>query len=450
LRKIQVNIVNLKKLLTNTYCLLFLSVVQTVLKKREFLWAIYDFADTIFSMNVVSLYFPLLIVSDLGGKDIHVGIANSVSQLLVVFAAPILGIISDRSGKRMNFFIATALITTIGTIAIGLTAKLGVILPVIIMFIIANFFYQLSLTFYNSLLPRVGHSSRWGKISGLGTALGYLGSIIGMALVMPFNEGMFFKWQTPISAGGHIATFIPTAILFSIFALPTILYFTSDELRTKYPRDKSKAHPFRKIIDTFRDTKSFPGIRRFIIARFFFQEGVETTIVFMAIFAEKAMAMPDNAKILFFVIATTAAVIGSFLWGRITDSIGHHRALMLVLAGWIIGLAILALFPYRNVFWAVGCWLGIMLGGVWTTSRPYLLRLAPADKVGRFFGLYSLSGKAAAVVGPLVWGLVILFVERWSEQLAYRSAVVSMAVLVAIGFVLLAPNSKIFFRKSKL
>ncbi len=222
---------------------------------REFVWAMYDFADTIFSMNIVSLYFPLLIVSDLGAEDIYVGAANSVSQIAVVFLAPLLGTISDRSGKRMSFFITFAAITAVATAAMMFTGKAQMLWGTLIVFFVANLSYQLSLTFYNSLLPRVCSAERWGKVSGLGTALGYVGSIVGMAMVMPFNTGKIFGIQTPIPAMGRTGTFIPTALLFAIFALPTLIYFFRDEKIVSYPADKSEIHPLKKIWNTARCEK---------------------------------------------------------------------------------------------------------------------------------------------------------------------------------------------------
>jgi len=412
-------------------------------KFREFIWATYDFADTIFSMNVVSLYFPLLVVSDFGAPDMYVSVANSVSQLLVVFLAPIFGLLSDRVGKRMGFFWSFALGTALGTIAIRLGASMGTLGLVLVSFVVANVSYQLSLTFYNSLLPRVAKPERWGVVSGLGTALGYVGSIAGMAIVMPFNTGSLFGLRVPIPAGGRIATFIPTALLFFAFALPTLIYFWLDERKRKYPAEKSQVQGLKAIFETLSDSKKYPGIRRFLLARLFYQEAVETTIIFMGVFAEKAMGMDDASKIVFFIIATTAAIFGSFLWGLVTDSIGAHRALIYDLIGWVIGLLAIAFFPHRVVFWAVGALLGVMLGGVWTTSRPYLLRLAPRDAVGRFFGLYSMTGKAAAVVGPIVWGATTLLFAPLGQRIAYQAAVAMMAMLVTVGMLLLLGNKEV-------
>jgi len=365
------------------------------LKFRESVWAIYDFADTIFSMNIISLYFPLLIVSDLGAPEIYVGIANSISQIAVVFLAPLFGTISDRTGRRMGFFWIFVLGVIIGTTIIGFYGYQKLLWIIIIAFIFANVCYQLSLTFYNSLLPRAANKERWGIVSGIGTAFGYIGSIVGMALIMPFNTGKLFGLNTPIPAGGREATFL------------------------------------------------YPGIRRFLLSRFLFHEAVETTIIFMAVFAEKAMGFNDSAKILFFVICTTFAVIGSFIWGKITDIIGPHKSLIIDLVGWIIALSTLSLFPTTTVFWGCGVLIGIMLGGVWTIGRPYLLKLTPIDSVGRFFGLYSLTGKAAATVGPLIWGATTLILANSHGKIRFQVAIGIMSLLVIIGLVILIPNSKV-------
>ncbi len=411
------------------------------------MWGIYDFADTIFSMNVVSMYFPLLVVSDLGGKDIYVSLGNSISQGVVIFLAPILGVWSDRLGRRMPFMTFAVLGCAIGTVGIAAGAGVGSLTAVVVAFVFANIFYQLSLTFYNALLPRVGPAHRWGKISGLGTALGYVGSIVGMILIMPFNTGEIFGIRTPIPAGGRQATFVPTAVLFLLFALPTLVYFWIDEVRTRYPADADSTAPFAKIWHTLKDTKKFPGVGRFVLARLFFQEGVETAIVFMGVYAEKVMGMPDSAKIAFFVAATTFAVVGSLIWGRLTDRWNPHRALEMVLVGWAVGLAVLVIFPQKSVFYAVGAWLGMMLGGIWTTTRPYILKLAPREMAGRFFGLYALSGKTAAVLGPLVWGGVVLAVSQFASQTtAYRAAVLTLMALILIGLAILFPNRKLFAR----
>ncbi len=413
-------------------------------KMREIVWGLYDFADTMFSMNVVSLYFPLLVVSDLGGRDFHVSFANSFSQAAVIFAAPLLGTFSDKTGKRMPYLWITALLCIAATIGIGIFAKQSMLVAVLLCFGFANFCYNLSLTFYNALLPRVCASERWGFVSGLGTALGYVGSIVGMISVMPFVTGELFGLRIFSENFGRAQAFLPTALLFAAFALPTLLYFSFDERKTKYPADDSSSGSLTKIFAAFRDTKAFPGVRRFVVARLFYQEGVETTIVFMGIFAKKVMGKTDGQIISFMVLATAAAVLGSWAIGKISDKIGHHRTLMAVLVAWFVGLCVLGFYPRASIFLPAGCFLGIALGGVWTCTRPYLLQLAPAHCEGMIFGLYSLSGKAAAVFGPLLWGGAVLLFSSFGEKVSYCAAVISMALVIAIGAIILHPNRKLF------
>jgi len=412
-------------------------------------WAMYDFANTIYSMNVVSLYFPLLIVLNLGHPDIYVSVANSISMLIVALSAPFLGQLSDSVGRRMPFLIVVTILCCLTTAGIGLlSGAASSVFSLLLLFIVANVSYQLGLVFYNSLLPVVAPIGRMGRVSGIGVALGYLGAIFGMLLVMPFNEGKILGWEVPwISAGGRAATFLPTAILFLIFALPTFFYIREKKFVSK---EEPGIGPLRRIINTLKDSKRFPGIRRFLIGRFLFQEGIETAIIFMAIYSEKAIGMPDSVKIPFFVIATIGAAIGSWIFGHLVDSKGPLKTLNIVLVGWIAALVLLLPVTGRLPYYLLGAIIGALLGGVWTASRPLLLELSPPDAVGRFFGLYSLSGKAAAIVGPLIWGVVVWLLGPMGDSIAYRVAVLALAVLIAAGWIVIRPLKTVIDSKVRV
>ncbi len=416
---------------------------QTHIKKDSpfaiFIWALYDFANTIYSMNVVSLYFPLLITVNLGFPDIWVSVANSVSMAIVVISMPFFGAFSDKIGRRMPFLTGFTLLAIFFTFLIGFFMKLSLppnILVILICgaFVIANFGYQGGLVFYNTLLSRVASCKKRGSISGFGVAFGYLGSILGMLLVLPFNEGRIFSLDIPfIHAGGRQATFLPTAILFLIFAIPTLIYFREKKRLSKPPSYEREQPSLKLIWQTITNPKKYPGMGRFLLANFFYNDGVQTAIIFMAVFARKIMGLSDGAVTGFLIFSTVGAFAGSIIIGKISDRIGHKKALSFVLLGWIASLFILAAFPISTVLWILGIPIGALLGGVWTCARPIVLHLSPVGDEGRYFGLYAFSGKLAAIVGPLVWGGITLSISPISENLAYRVALLSLAGLIGIG-----------------
>jgi len=417
---------------------------------RVFSWAFYDFANTIYSMNVVSLYFSLWITVDNGREDILVSAANSISMALVMLSMPLLGAISDQIRRRMPFLMAltggcilfTALIGLVGGSGLGIDTRIWAAL---FFFTLANYAYQGGLVFYNALLPEVSTPGTMGRISGYGVALGYLGAIVGLVLVMPFNQGSVLGLEIPfIAAGGRVATFVPTALFFLLFSLPIFLF-----VREKAPPMKSRLQAdwkdgFRRVGSFFLHHRRYPGVARFLAAKFFFENGISAVIIFMAVYAVKVMGFTDEVVMLFLLVSTTAAVAGSTICGLLVDRWGALRALRAVLLGWILSLTLVLATGSRPLFWTAGALIGIFLGGTWTASRPLMVSLVPEKMLGEFFGLYAFSGKAAAIVGPLVWGLVVVgFSGR--GILKYKLAVGSLLLLILIGLIILwsVPGKKV-------
>jgi len=411
---------------------------------RVFSWAFYDFANTIYSMNVVSLYFSLWITVDNGREDILVSAANSISMALVMLTMPVLGAISDQIRRRMPFLMASTVGCILFTALIGLVGGSGLgidmrIWAALFFFTLANYAYQGGLVFYNALLPEVSTPRTMGRISGYGVALGYLGAIVGLVLVMPFNQGSVFGLEIPfIAAGGRVATFVPTAIFFLLFSLPIFLF-----VRERAPREKRRPQAdwkdgFRRVGSFFIHHRRYPGVARFLISKFFFENGISAVIIFMAVYAVKVMGFSDQQVMYFLLVSTTAAVAGSAVCGLLVDHWGAHKALMIVLLGWVLSLTLILATSSRPLFWAAGSLIGIFLGGTWTASRPLLVSLVPEKMLGEFFGLYAFSGKAAAIAGPMVWGLVVFGFSGWGV-LKYKLAVGSLLLLILIGLIILWP-----------
>ncbi|MBW1971317.1 MAG: MFS transporter [Deltaproteobacteria bacterium] len=400
-------------------------------KLSVFSWAFYDFANTIFSMNIVSLYFALWVVKDLSGKDIYYSFSLSASMLAVAISMPFVGALSDNIGKRMPFLFVYTITCVTLTAILGLVNHL---LFALIFFGFAHYFYQGALVFYNALLPEVSSPENQGTISGIGVSLGYLGAILGMVLVMPFVSGKIFNLTIPfIKGGGNKAAFIPTAFFFFIFSLPTFLF-----IKEKKGISKSIENSVvKKVIRIFSKRKEYKPILRYMIARFFYVDAINTVITFMSIYLVKVIGFSEKGDVQFFlIISTIFAIIGSFLFGILADKIGYKKALLLDISLFILTVIIAATSFNKKIFFLVGPLSGISLGGVWTCDRPLLVNLSPPDMLGEFFGLYSLSGKLAAVVGPLLWGFIVFLFEDFGI-IRYRIAIGSLFILFATGFLIL-------------
>jgi len=404
-------------------------------------WISYDFANTIYSMNVVSLYFSLWITVDNGREDIWVSLANSLSMLMVALSLPGLGVISDRYRRRMPFLLGltlscvlfTSLISVVGWTVPSSGWRVGLALS---FFVLANYSYQGGLVFYNALLPQVSPPRLMGRVSGYGTAMGYLGAIVGLALVMPFSRGRLFGWAIPlIAGGGRVATFLPTGIFFLLFSLPTFLLVREDGEGRVLPQI-SRREVWGKVWEGVSNTKRYPGVLRFLIAKYLYEDAIATVIIFMGVYGNRVMGFSDALLVPFLMVSTSTAIIGSLGFGYLTDRIGPQRTLLLVLAGWIGCLGSLALLSAPFLFWIIGSLIGAFLGGTWASSRPLLVSLVPQEMLGEFFGLYSLSGKLAAIAGPLIWGGIVLFFRPWGI-IRYKLAVVALVLMVGAGFVVL-------------
>ena len=181
-----------------------------------------------------------------------------------------------------------------------------------------------------------------------------------------------------------------------------------------------------------------PGLRRFLVARLFYTDPVNTVIVVMSVFATQAIGLSSAGANIVLLILTVVAVIASFGWGFLVERIGPKRTLMYVLGSWCVGLIIAASILALPTFLIAGALLGSGLGGVWTSDRVFMLRLSPPDKIGEFFGLYGLAGKFSAVTGPVLYGIIVstLLDAGWGKG-AYQMGILSFLILMLIGIVLL-------------
>ena len=400
-------------------------------------WALFDLANTIFSSNINTIFFPFYMNDTLGTDEVKqqvastfISYANAVASILLVICSPLYGVLVDRTGLKKRYTMYFTLFSVGFTILMGVFGKIsfdsalfGVPMSlalVVIAYVFAKFFYNSSLVFYDSMLPDLGNDKEIPLISGYGVALGGVGTLIGL-LVYPIS----IKWS-------NVDTFIPTALLFLLFSLP--LFFI---LKDK-PKPKVERIPFftgyKDIVVTLKDMKKHKAIFTFMIAYFFLNDALQTAIAMMAVYATIVVGFTSGQFILLYLVSTISMIIGSLVFGNITRAAGAKRAVTFVCFIMIAALFIAVFAQEQWMFWIAGSLFGVSLGSTWVTSRTFIIQLSPPEKTGQFFGLFAFSGKVSSIVGPALYGTITLMLKNYGT-LASRVALGSLLVLTIIGLI---------------
>ncbi len=395
-------------------------------------WALYDFANTIFSFAVVSSAMGVwLINADRFGPregNLFFSVAVAVSVGLNALVSPILGALSDRGGRRLPFLLFFTVLCVVPTALIGFSgAVLGLLL-----FIVANFAYQAALIYYDATLKTVSLPETRGRLSGIGVAVGYCGTIVVGILLFALNVGTDDR-------------FLVAAVLYALFAIPIFLFVR--EAAVPGPRITlgDVVASWSQLRTTVGHAREVPGLLRFLAGRFFYSDAVNTIIVVMTIVATEAVGLTERNALLVLLGLAVVAVVASFGWGRLVDRLGPRRTLLIVLTSWAVGLVLGAVSlgipgPVGLVMFLVaGAILGSGLGGVQVADRVFMVRLSPPARLGEFFGLYGLVGKGSQVIGQLLYGATLfLFLDALGVG-AYQLAVVSLLVTMLVGMWLIRP-----------
>ena len=404
-------------------------------------WVLYDLANTIFSMGVISLLFPLWVRDTVGADkaDARYGVITAISMGIIFLLSPLLGAMTDRARTRMPFLMVSTVISVALTTLLGR----GPFMMTAILFIIANAAYQGGLQFYDALLPEVSTPENRGRIGGIGVGVGYFGSYIAVGL------SIFVKTDSkPL-------LFTLYAIAFLLFSIPCLLFVK--ERGNPNPRPINLAamvDSLRGTYEALRHSQKFPGLLRFLIGRVFYTDAINTVINIMVLYTVNVAiasglskdAGEGRAKLIM-LFAITFAVAGGFAWGWLADKIGPRRTLRHVLRFWM-GIFVLAALvgilklPLLFMF-IVAALAGFALGGVWAADRPFMLRLTPPDRIGEFYGLYGMVGRFSAITGPIVWAIVTsaLIKGGATPLMAQGIAVLVLLVLVIVSYVILRPVS---------
>lgn len=393
-------------------------------KKQILSWCLFDFANSSYSAVIAAVIFPVyyagVIVGNTSGEgDLWWGRAISLSMLFIALSSPFLGGIADYAGLRKRLL---AFYTAICVVALtGLTLLTpGAVITGFILIVIANIGMEGGLVFYNSFLPRIAPSEYHGRVSSWGFSIGYAGSIASLLIALPL-----------VKSGHYGMTWIATAAFFAIFSLPAFLYLPRDA-RADVTAVQAGTRGFEQAWKTIKELWKRREARKFLVAYLFYEDGVNTVIVFSSIFAATTLHFGTSELVGLYITVQLTALIGAFVLAKPTDTWGPKKIVMLSLVLWTLVAVIAYFVQTKPQFWAVACTAGLGLGSVQAGTRAFYTQFVPKGGEAEYFGVYSLVGKSSAILGPLVFGFVS---STFGSQ---RPAILSIALFFVTGLILLS------------
>lgn len=398
-------------------------------RSRIFIWTLFDFANTAFSVIIVTVIFSKYFSNYVtGGQRWLWGLAVSLSMIIAALLSPPMGAIADVSRNRKRFLLIFTLVSVVCTALMFYVDKGDIILG-FILFVLANIGFEAGLVFYDAFLPNLTEKKNFGRVSGYGFAMGYIGALavllIVMVLLPPADSSSYYFYIR--------LSFVVAAAFFLFFSTPLFLFVSEPQIKTPLKKDLIK-EGIRKSFNTFKAIffqRKYPAVSRFLFAFFLYNDAIITIIAFASIFASNILKMSDQQIILFFAIVQSTAVIGSFIFGIISDHIGPKKTISITLIIWIAVIIGAFFVESLTEFYIIGFLAGLSIGSSQSCSRSLMALLTPHEREAEFFGFYDgLFGKSSAVVGPFVYGVV-------SDLSNERFAALAIGLFFIAGLIIL-------------
>jgi UMF1 family MFS transporter len=414
------------------------------IKRARHAWYYYDFGNSAYAaiilLAVFSIYFKNVVVGGAEGTRLW-GIAVGIAAIIVAVVSPILGAIADVSRSKKLFL---GIFTAISIAFTGLLFFVGPgdVLMAMIFFILAEIGYRGAQVFYDALLVDVSTPETVGNISGKGWAIGMLGGIATLIIVLVPMQliGDAFK---PNYA------FLITALVFLVSAIPTFLYVKEKhEVTEQLPFGKLIKDAFKKLADTFKEIRHYKDFLRYMFAFLIYNDGIMMLMDFAAIIGGTLFGLGTIELLIFVIIIHITGAIGALVFGRIADRVSSKRAILYSLL--ILIVSLIALFfigDNRVAFFIVGGFAGFSLSGAQAVSRTMVSQLAPPDKMTEFYGFLSVAGRTSTFVGPLVFSTLAFRMSNfyldkgWDPILAENGGqywgIGSIILFLVVGMIIL-------------
>jgi MFS transporter, UMF1 family len=406
------------------------------MKKNVFLWGLYDFGNSFITIAITGLYLSQWIIIDNKFDDIWYGMTFSLATILLLITSPFLGSWSDKIGKRLPFLKLATIVLIIFGFLLGVITNLPIpvfpkVISVLAIFLVIQYAYQISLIFFDTLLDQISTPKTRGKISGIGEAFAEFGWIIGPAVLLLFANGTITLFGTP----GRSQVFLPAAILTALFTLPMLLWFKESRLKERKIKDTSSVYK-ETIVGIKNLIRKDKNVFLYLVSFMFVSDALLTLLLYFGVFLDKVYKITDNEKVIALVTMQIVATIAALIIGGVTDKLGSKRVMLISCLILVTGFTIACLLSNVSHLYFIAAFLGIGTSGFYVTGRALLINISPKERLGEYFGFYGTFQRFASILGPLLWGLIVLSLKNY-EDLSYRIAGISMVLLMMIGIILL-------------
>lgn len=374
------------------------------LTKREKSWILYDVGNSAFTMMVstlIPIYFNAL-AENAGISDINYlaywGYAGSIATLLTAIIGPVFGTLADRKNYKKPIFLIALILGAISCALLGFAWSW---LAFLIIFVLAKVSYSSSLVFYDAMLPETTTEERMDVVSSQGYAFGYIGScipFIACLVIVLFAD----KLGLTMTAAMTIA-FLLTALWWLFLSFPLLKTYHQD----KYV--EAQGNPFRqsfsRLWHTFKNIRQEKHIFLFLLAFFFFIDGVYT-IIDMAVAYGTAVGLATEGLLIALLVTQFVAFPCSILFGRLAAKYDSGLLIKVCIVAYT-GITIFAIFlAHQWQFWVLAVCVGMFQGGIQALSRSYFGKIIPPEKSGEYFGLFDICGKGASFMGTTLIAIV--------------------------------------------
>ncbi len=413
---------------------------NTKLTSGEKRWIMYDVGNsafTLFMTTVIPLYFAHLASQDgisSTTATAYWGWIASAATIIVALIGPILGTITDFEGLKKPIFTIAVLI--------GVGACFVMMAPMhwilfVIVFMVAKVAYSASLIFYDSMLTDVTTKERFDNVSSMGYALGYIGSCVPFILSLVFVN---FIPNLPFAVGMAIA-FAINGIWWLVFTIPHLRTYEQKHFIPRQP--KVVRASFKRLGNGLKEMSKNKGILLFLIAFFFYIDGVYT-IIDMAVSFGDALGLASDDLLIALLATQVVAFPCAIIFGKLAKKVASDKLIMVCITAYI-GIALYAIFLKTIAqFWILAICVGMFQGAVQALSRSYFARIIPAEKSGEYFGVYDIFGKGAAFLGTFMVATITMVLDStvWGNNLlaslglqAVNLGVASLVLLFVAGLI---------------